>query len=632
MAPKLRPFAGFSFFGRGAAASGGPAAGEVQAVPVPAGAPAVAVPAAPASAAATAAPSEGAGVGASPVSVVAVAAAPVPVAASAGGDGAGMEGAVVEVEVRGDGAVAWGGRANVPAEEQQKLRERNIRGDEDIFEGEAAAAAATNTTAAAAPAAATTATTTPDTNDTSSTRLLPGASAADTAAASASADAAAAARTTPATSTTSPHQASPPSSPLAAVAAALLRQRQQHAALPPSSPPSSPEAASAAKADAAAAAAATAAASNGLAVAATAAVTRGASAATAAAAAGGGPCPLRELATPPPPRKKTVSYENLVRTKKVGRGQFGDVWRVTTKQSAAEIYALKVVSYCTSKEEVKNITWSKRPKRHLLTSHTAYWSQSSNKVCILMEYMPYGSLQEFTEHHKRNKRMVTWRDVHIVAISISDGLLCLEKRHMVHRDIKPANILIGAGGIVKIGDFGISRMTEKNDNSQAYTQVGSEMWLSPERLAGDGYSYPSDVYSLGLVIAYLALNGQKPLDAFNEERQISLAQLMQERLHTGIGRPPEQLDPAVGDLVFRCTAVDPAERPTAEPLLRAYRSNPEFRDLILSGSYGIDVSTISPFHEDDLLYLPSSPALERQDTTESTFVPATPVDSVSAVE
>jgi mitogen-activated protein kinase kinase 1 len=93
------------------------------------------------------------------------------------------------------------------------------------------------------------------------------------------------------------------------------------------------------------------------------------------------------------------------------------------------------------------------------------------------------------------------------------GLAYLHKeKHQIHRDIKPANILINADGIVKLTDFGISRTLEK---SQAHTFVGSRIYMSPERITGKKYSYPSDIWSVGLVIYELA-TGTQPYGGGND--------------------------------------------------------------------------------------------------------------------
>ena len=84
------------------------------------------------------------------------------------------------------------------------------------------------------------------------------------------------------------------------------------------------------------------------------------------------------------------------------------------------------------------------------------------------------------------------------------GLSYLHKeKHQIHRDIKPANILINSDGIVKLTDFGIARTLENNQKFSK-TFVGSRSYMSPERITGKVYSFPSDIWSVGLVIFELA--------------------------------------------------------------------------------------------------------------------------------
>lgn len=66
------------------------------------------------------------------------------------------------------------------------------------------------------------------------------------------------------------------------------------------------------------------------------------------------------------------------------------------------------------------------------------------------------------------------------------------------------NILISASGEAKISDFGIARGLERT-GQQARTFVGTLMYMAPERIVSRGYSYQSDVWSLGLSILTAAL-------------------------------------------------------------------------------------------------------------------------------
>jgi serine/threonine protein kinase len=69
----------------------------------------------------------------------------------------------------------------------------------------------------------------------------------------------------------------------------------------------------------------------------------------------------------------------------------------------------------------------------------------------------------------------------------------------VHRDIKPANILVDVNGTVKIADFGILAELA-NTQAKCKTFVGTALYMSPERIQSQEYSYASDVWSLGLTV------------------------------------------------------------------------------------------------------------------------------------
>lgn len=102
---------------------------------------------------------------------------------------------------------------------------------------------------------------------------------------------------------------------------------------------------------------------------------------------------------------------------------------------------------------------------------------------------------------------------------LCDALQYAHDKGIVHRDIKPENILLSVEGVVKIADFGLSRILNNESESPfaltATNQVlGTPRYMAPEQLEGKKeIDHRADIYSLGVVI-YEMLTGELPIGRF----------------------------------------------------------------------------------------------------------------------
>jgi eukaryotic-like serine/threonine-protein kinase len=96
-----------------------------------------------------------------------------------------------------------------------------------------------------------------------------------------------------------------------------------------------------------------------------------------------------------------------------------------------------------------------------------------------------------------------------IIIDIAYALCHLHTHGVIHRDLKPENILITETGSIKVIDFGIAQLlTEKvkSDQSRKPRLIGTPIYISPEQKENpETVSYPSDIYSLGIISYELIL-------------------------------------------------------------------------------------------------------------------------------
>jgi serine/threonine protein kinase/DNA-binding beta-propeller fold protein YncE len=145
----------------------------------------------------------------------------------------------------------------------------------------------------------------------------------------------------------------------------------------------------------------------------------------------------------------------------------------------------------------------------------------------------------------------------VLAAGLAESLAAIHAVRVVHRDLKPSNVLLADDG-PRVIDFGISRAVEASALTHTGLVVGSPGYMSPEQAEGGQVGPPSDVFSLGAVLAYAA-TGHGPFGTG------STAALIYRVVH---GTPA--LDGISADLralIERCLAKDPSRRPTAQDLL-----------------------------------------------------------------
>ncbi|KPI89223.1 putative protein kinase [Leptomonas seymouri] len=249
----------------------------------------------------------------------------------------------------------------------------------------------------------------------------------------------------------------------------------------------------------------------------------------------------------------------------LGRGSSGAVHRAIHRSSNTTV-ALKEIKVCGKahmsevRRELETLHAGHCATPYLVNFYGAFTHEGS--VFIAMEAMD-GSLQEIA-------KPVPLPVLACITRQMLKGLFYLHRvRHLMHRDLKPSNVLYSSRtGDIKISDFGVSSFLECT-KADAHSFVGTVTYMSPERLHGDSYSYGADIWSLGLVVAELAL-GVCPFAGLRGESSEGRFWALIQHL-SGAGPAlelPSDMDRTLAEFIGACVVKVPDQRATCSDLLQ----------------------------------------------------------------
>uniref|UniRef100_A0A6N2MRV7 non-specific serine/threonine protein kinase n=1 Tax=Salix viminalis TaxID=40686 RepID=A0A6N2MRV7_SALVM len=124
-------------------------------------------------------------------------------------------------------------------------------------------------------------------------------------------------------------------------------------------------------------------------------------------------------------------------------------------------------------------------------------SPPARACCVVVEYLPGGTLKKFLIRNRRKK--LAFKIVIQLALDLSRGLSYLHSKKIVHRDVKTENMLLDATRTLKIADFGVARVEAQNPRDMT-GETGTLGYMAPEVLDGKPYNRKCDVYSFGICL------------------------------------------------------------------------------------------------------------------------------------
>jgi serine/threonine-protein kinase len=177
----------------------------------------------------------------------------------------------------------------------------------------------------------------------------------------------------------------------------------------------------------------------------------------------------------------------------------------------------------------------------------------SAEAYIVTEYIRGQTLRQFVTDQPLSPPEVAAMVVHQIAAALTHA----HEAGVIHRDLKPENVMVRDDGLLKLMDFGIAKILDRDEKmTMTGALVGSPAHMAPEIIEGEEAGAEADVFSLGTML-YLFTTGQLPFTAANTTATLR-------RILEGIYTDPRQVVPTISDdlaeIISMCLQRQPSAR------------------------------------------------------------------------
>ena len=185
----------------------------------------------------------------------------------------------------------------------------------------------------------------------------------------------------------------------------------------------------------------------------------------------------------------------------IGKGGFSKIYKVFNL-SDNKYYVLKRIELKDKDknefERIKNEAnfLSQFNSKYIVKYYDSFWEEKY--FYIRMELCEGLDLYKFIESHKKenSNQLINKNIVFDFLLNICLGINEIHNKKIVHRDLKPKNLFLTKDLIIKIGDFGLSKLI----NDYAMSLAGTLYYMAPEIISRKPYKKRVDIWSLGCIL------------------------------------------------------------------------------------------------------------------------------------
>lgn len=250
-----------------------------------------------------------------------------------------------------------------------------------------------------------------------------------------------------------------------------------------------------------------------------------------------------------------IEGKSLEKRNLLGAGQFGEVFEGSYKGDPVAIKTLKDATPATI-EEFLSEAHIMADMKHINIVQFIGVATKTAPVMIVSEFMAKGCLLDYLR--SRGRAVITGGEQLGFTKDIAAAMLYLEQKNFVHRDLAARNILLDAGTVAKVADFGLAK-----DSRFGKVDIGKLpiKWTAPEALRQKISTSKSDVWSYGIVMWEIYSYGRAPYPRMSQKEVVD---------QVATGYRMEKPDSCPSDLYTKimawCWSIDAKDRPSFKQL------------------------------------------------------------------
>ncbi|XP_030939229.1 LEAF RUST 10 DISEASE-RESISTANCE LOCUS RECEPTOR-LIKE PROTEIN KINASE-like 1.2 isoform X4 [Quercus lobata] len=302
---------------------------------------------------------------------------------------------------------------------------------------------------------------------------------------------------------------------------------------------------------------------------------------------------------------------NFDSAKELGDGGFGTVYygilRDGRQVAVKRLYEHNCRRVEQFMNEVEILTRLRHPN---LVSLYGCTSRTSRELLLVYEYIPNGTVADHLHGDLAKPGALPFPTRMKIAVETATALAYLHASDIIHRDVKTNNILLDNNFLVKVADFGLSRLFPTDVTHVSTAPQGTPGYVDPEYHECYQLTEKSDVFSFGVVLIEL-ISSMPAVDISRHRHEINLSNMAMNKIQNHTLH--ELVDPSLGfesdctvknmitdvaELAFQCLQYVKEMRPSMAQVLEALKDI-QHRDYIKDEEISISA--------DDVVLLKSDP-------------------------